>query len=147
MPNPAAFAADYLFAGPLIQERLLAQVGALPVEGIEQMAQAVDAQDLRAAVAYVMWGGDRFPDTAAGGEASIVYQQWWVWLRVVNASAADRAARDAAAGPLLAALHQALAGFKPAGCLRGFKRVAGPRPNYQPASALYPLAFEIQLHL
>ena len=143
----AALAANYLFTGTLLEERLRDQVPGLPVEGIEQMAQAVDAQDKRRAVAYVMWGGDRFPDNAGGGEATVVYQQWLVWLRVVNASAADKDARSGAAGPALSALHKALAGWKPEGCLRGLKRVAGPRPNYQPASALYPLAFEIQLHL
>jgi hypothetical protein len=143
----ALLEANYLFVGPLIEQRLRTLVADLPVEGIEDMAQAVDAQDRRKCVAYVMWGGDRFPESAAGGEAAALYQQWVVWLRVLNASSTDKDARSTAAGGLLSGLHKALAGWKPEGCFRGLKRTGGPRPNYQTTSGLYPLAFEIQLHL
>lgn len=146
MSNPL-LDANYLFVGPLIEARLRDQLGALPVEGIEQLSQAIDAQDLRPAVAYVMWGGDRFTDTAANGDATTMYQQWVVWLRIRNASAADKDARNKTAGVQLSGLHKALAGFKPDGQHRPLKRTGGPRPNYQTTSGLYPLAFEIQLHL
>ncbi|MBE7419831.1 MAG: hypothetical protein HS128_19165 [Ideonella sp.] len=148
----AALAQDYLFIGPLIEARLAAEIaGNVPVERVEQMAQARDAQDLRETVLYVMWGGDRFDGGEAGragaGAAQRVWQQWLVWLRVRNAGVADKAARNTVAGPLLSAVHRALAGWMPEGALRTLQRTQGPAPNYQPASGLYPLAFEINLSL
>ncbi|MFN0185122.1 MAG: hypothetical protein ACKVQR_15015 [Aquabacterium sp.] len=138
---------NYLFLQPLVEARIRDRVAGLPVEGVEQMAQIVEAQDRRAEVCFVMWGGDRFADTANAGDATQVVQEWVLWLRVINASAADKDARSSAAGARLAQLHAAMAGFKPAGCARGFRRTNGPRPNYQPASGLYPLSFGISLHL
>ncbi|MCW5657447.1 MAG: hypothetical protein KIT60_07070 [Burkholderiaceae bacterium] len=151
MSNAAA-AADYLFIGPLIEQRLRAQIGEnVPVEGVEHMAQARDAQDLRELVLYVMWGGDSFAggeaSRARGGESQRVFQRWIVWLRVRNASVANKAARSTRAGPLLSAVHKALAGWTPEGAFRPLLRTQGPAPDYQAASGLYPLAFEINLSL
>lgn len=151
MSNPALLL-DYLFIGPLIEERLRAELAAgVPVEGIEQMSQARDAQDLRAQVVYVMWGGDRFDGGDAGrsggGTSQRLWQRWIVWLRLRNASVAIKDARNAGAGALLSATHKALAGWEPEGALRKLVRTQGPAPDYQTASGLYPLAFEINLAL
>lgn len=139
--------ADYLFLGPLIRQRIAAQIAGLPVEGVAELQQIVDSQDQRHQVAFVLWSGDRFPDTAMGGEASVVFQQWDVWLRVFNASPLNLDGRNDAAGPVLSTLHKALAGWKPEGLFRSFRRMAGPRPNYQRVSGMYPLSFEITLNL
>lgn len=143
-----ALLADYLYIGPLIEERLLAMLDAgVPVEGIEQLSQARDAQDLRAQVLYVMWGGDRFVSAANGGLSQMFYQRWLVWVRVRNASLAAKDARNTAAGALLSAVHKALAGWKPGSEVRALLRTQGPAPDYQSTSGLYPLAFEINLIL
>jgi hypothetical protein len=140
-------ASDYLFLQPLIEQRLRDQIAGLPVEGIEQLAQAVDSQDQRPRVCYVLWSGDRFPEAAPRGSASVVVQQWTAWLRVRNASAADKDARNEAAGAVLSALHKALSGWAPPDQQRAFRRASGARPNYQATSGLYPLTFEIELYL
>ncbi len=152
MSNPALLA-DYLFIGPLIEDRLRGQLPTgTPVEGIEQLSQARDAQDLRAVVVYVMWGGDRFDGgdagRAGGGASQRLYQRWIAWIRVRNGSVVVKDARNAGAGPLLSAVHKALAGWEPDGALtRKLVRTQGPAPDYQAASGLYPLAFEINLAL
>lgn len=147
----AALLADYLFLGPLIEEQLAAQVANVPVEGIETMSQARDDQDLRARVLYVMWGGDRFDTsstgTASNGSSQKLMQRWIVWLKVRNTSVANKDARNAGAGPLLSAVHKALAGWRPEGSQRALLRTQGPAPDYQAASGLYPLSFEINLVL
>ncbi len=149
-----ALAADYLFLDALLQARLRQRLdeafepGAVPVEGVEQLSQAVDAQDMRARVVYVMWGGDRFPDNVALGTA--IRQRWLVLLRVRHgaAGALQRNARNRNAGELLSLLHLAVAGWAPDGAnSRSFSRAQGPAPSYSTASALYPLAFDISLHL
>ena len=152
MSNPALLA-DYLFLGPLIEERLRATLDAgVPVEGIEQMSQANEAQDLRAVVVYVMWGGDRFDGgeagRAGGGTSQRLKQRWLVLVRVRNASAAVKDARNAAVGPLLSQVHKAVSGWEPEGALmHKFVRAQGLAPDYKSTSALYPLAFEINLAL
>lgn len=151
MSNPALLA-DYLFIAPLIEQRLRTTLDVgVPVEGIEQMSQAREAQDLRATVIYVMWGGDRFDGgdlgRAGGGASQRLWQRWIVWIRVRNASQASKDARNAGAGALLSAVHKALAGWEPEGALRKLVRTQGPAPDYQAASGLYPLAFEINLAL
>ena len=151
MSNPTLLA-DYLFIGPLIEERLRATLDAgVPVEGIEQLSQANEAQDLRALVAYVMWGGDRFDGSeagrAGGGASQRLIQRWLVLLRVRNASQANKAARNEAVGPLLSQMHKALAGWEPEGAMRKMTRAQGLTPDYKSTSALYPLAFEITLAL
>lgn len=151
MSNPS-LVADYLFIGPLIERRLQEELDpGTPVEGIERLSQARDAQDLRALVVYVMWGGDRFDGgdagRAGGGTSQRLFQRWIVWVRVRNASQAAKDARNAGAGPLLSVVHKALAGWEPEGALRKLVRTQGPAPDYQAASGLYPLAFEINLAL
>lgn len=151
MSNPN-LVQDYLFLGPLIEDRLRGEIGQnVAVESIEQMSQVRDNADLRELVVYVMWGGDRFNTTEGGragaGASQQVYQRWIVWARVRNESTADLAARNRRAGPLLSAIHKALAGWVPEGALRPLVRAQGPAPDYRPASGLYPLAFEINMAL
>lgn len=142
----AALASDYLFIAPLLEQHLREQIGeGIPVEGVELMAQIRDDADHRPLVLFVMWGGDRFKESV--GSAQMSYQRWVVWARVRNASQADKAARNKAAGPLLSAITHAVVGWKPEGCHRPFQRTNGPAPDYKPASGLYPLAFEINLPL
>lgn len=148
----AALAADYLFLAPLIEQRLREEIAeGVPVEGIEQLSQVVDAAELRPFVMYVMWGGDRVPQVEGArsgqGASQVLYQRWIVWLRVRNASTADKAARNLAAGPLLSAIHKAIAGWVPGGAFKPFLRAQGVPPDYKAASGMYPLAFEINLVL
>lgn len=148
-------AANYLFLQPLIEARLAAQIGEnIPVEGIEELAQA-GAEDARPYVIFVYWAGDRFNESDGGralaGTSQILHQRWLVLLYVKNAAHANRAARNEAAGGLLSRLHKALAGWTPLGAQPGsphkFNRINGLKPDYTRNSGLYPLMFEIPLHL
>lgn len=144
-----ALQSDYLFLGALIKARLLAQVADMPVETCERPEQVLEA-DRRAHMLMVLWAGDRF-DTGAGGRAEagaqLVWQRWLVCVALNNVGAA-KDARHLAAGPLLSAVHQALAGWRPDGCPRPLLRANAPlAPVFTDRKAIYPLGFEIQLSL
>lgn len=146
---------DYLFAGAAIEQRLRSQVaelaGADAVRAVDQLAQAVE-RSITGPTAFVLWEGDAF-DTgergrAAGGTSQIVRQQWTVLLAVRHAGQkAPGAARNESAGPLLAAIHKALAGWIPEGAFRPLQRTQGRRATYTANVALYPLAFDLPLTL
>jgi hypothetical protein len=146
----AALAADYLFAGPLIEARIAEQVPDVPTAGVEALAQ-LGAEDLRPRAAFVMWGGDRFDTSDAGrsglGRGQMVTQRWVVWLYVRHVSPVNMAARNRAAGAYLSKIHKALAGWQPEGADRKLARGQGTAPNYSPQSGLYPLTFELTLTL
>jgi hypothetical protein len=148
--NPA-LQSDYLFLGRLIAARLRTELGSeLPVESVEQMADAVDARDVRPSVVYVVWSGERFGDRDAqrAGSAIKVQQLWTVWLRVRHQAVANADGRAEAAGPILAKIHAALHGWTPEGTHeRALWRVQAPRPNYTQTSGLYPLTFDVNLAL
>ena len=148
----AALQADYLFLGPLLEQWLRSEIGEnIAVEGVESMAQARDAQEQRELVLYVMWGGDRIDPSQTGragaGTSQRIMQRWVVLVRVGTPNKTAKAARNTRVGPLLSAVHKAVAGWQPEGCYAPFVRTQGPAPDYAPASGLYPLAFEINLVL
>lgn len=153
MSTPALLL-DYLFAGAVIEARLRDQVTELAaegaVQGVEAFSQALE-RSISAPTAFVLWEGDLFPtgesSSAAGGKSQIVTQQWSVLLAVRNASQVVRAARNASAGPLLSAIHKALAGWTPEGAYRPMRRISGRRASFSPNVGLYPLAFGLPLTL
>lgn len=147
-----ALANDYLFVGALIVARIREAVPAIAsqdVMAIEDLA-ALGGDSTRSPVAFVLWENDRFPpaEEARGGRSQAVHQAWTVVLSVRNASQVQADARNQMAGPLLSALHGALAGWVPPGCARPLVRAqGGKRPDYRINSGLYPLTFEILLNL
>ena len=152
MSNAAALL-DYLFVRGLIQARLADQEPLLAtgnVSGVEDLAQAVE-RGLRDTTAFVLWEGDVFDTSEQGragaGKNQLVQQQWSVILAVRNADQNDADARNASAGPLLAQVHKALAGWVPEGAFRPLLRVQGRRANYTPNVGLYPLTFALPLSL
>lgn len=150
----AALLVDYLFAGALIRARLRDQVAGLAaedsVQGIETFAQAAE-KNIQAPTAFVLWEGDTIDASeagrAAGGRSQLLTQQWTVLLAVRNAVQHDLDARNNSAGPLLSAIHKALAGWAPDGSLRPLTRAPGRKANYTANVGLYPLSFALPLHL
>lgn len=149
-----ALQADYLFVGQAIVARIqsaVPQIAPTDVMLIEQISQAGAQQGPRGPLVWVLWEGEQFAQgegrQAMDGGAQQSTQLWTVILHVRNASQVQDDARNATAGPLLSALHRALAGWRPDGVVRGLHRAPGRRPDYQPNSALYPLTFGISLHL
>lgn len=140
---------DYLFLQPLIIQRLLATVPGgqvVPIDGAERMAQAFE-QDLRPMTVWVLWAGDRM-DRSNAGPGALTYQAWLVLLAMRNVAPAQDA-RTSSAGTWLAWLHKAMAGWQPTGVPGSakFTRIQGPKPDYKAGSVLYPLQFEIPIHL
>ncbi|MBX3589082.1 MAG: hypothetical protein KF796_20825 [Ramlibacter sp.] len=142
----AALLADYLFLQELIEARVRGQLGQdVPVMPVDEMAQVTEANLSRDTV-FVLWDGERFPDDAGGGSSTMVTQRYTLLLAKKNARQA-KGARNESAGPLLARLHKALAGWTPEGAMRPFRRANGRQPNYRASVALYPLTFSINLTL
>lgn len=146
----AALLADYLFVGARVRQRLAETLPSVPVEGIEELVQ-LGAEDMRSRAVFVLWGGERFDASATGragaGTSQLLTQSWLVWLHVRHASQVDRDARNTVAGPLLATIHKALAGWTPEGAHRPLLRGASRTPSYRKTNALYPLGFDITLTL
>lgn len=140
-----AFVEDYLFLGPLIQERLADQVPDMPVEVVET-ADQVFAADRRQQVLMVMWAGDVPAGTAA--RASTVLRQRWLVMVALGDVSLVKDARQLRAGPLMSQVHKALVGWVPRGAVHPFTRAAASmRPDIRKDKALYPLGFEIELSL
>jgi hypothetical protein len=150
----AALLLDYLFAGDAIRARLRTSVQGLAaedaVQGIETLGQAVEKNILSPTV-FVLWEGDLVEtgDTgrAGRGTSQIIRQQWTVLLAVRNAMQHDPDARNEAAGPFLSAIHKAIAGWHPEGSARPFTRAQGRKATYTANVGLYPVSFELQLHV
>lgn len=137
---------DYLFLGAVLQERIRAQLGEdLVVGSADELAQALGG-NLARTTAFVVWNGERVSDDARGGASAMLQQRWLVLLGVKNASQ-QPGARNKNAGPLLARLHKAIAGWTPDGVGRPFKRATGNAPSYTPGAGWFPLTFSISLSL
>lgn len=150
MTTPALLA-DYLFVGPLIRARLAAELPAFSAEGavqdIEGYEQAVQ-RAIAAPMAFVAWDGDTLGDGDANAGRNVLLRQGWSVLIVArNATQSSGAWRDETVGPLLACVHQALAGWTPEGAFKPLKRVQGRPARYADNAGMYPMAFQIQLSL
>lgn len=138
--------ADYLFMQGVICARI-EECTPFNVRGIDSLAQATE-NDVRDAVVYVLYEGERIVDTGGKGTNLLTGQRYSALLGLANATQNDEAARNGAAGPMLSKLHKALAGWAPEQAhTRTLKRITGRTPIYTPNFGLYPLTFEILLNL
>ena len=150
-----ALQADYLFVGARIRERLADQVAALAADGairdVENLSEQAVQRGISDATVFVAWDGDQFETgeqgRAGGGRSQQMRQAWTAVVAVRSADQHDDSARNEAVGPLLAAIHHALAGWVPAGAFRPLLRVQGRKAQYLPNAGLYPLSFEVLLSL
>jgi hypothetical protein len=138
---------DYLFLQGLIEARIASQIGdQVGVEPVNQLEE-IAGKNLPRDTVFVYWDGERIPDDASGGASTMTQQLYTVLLAKRNARQVKGALNESA-GPMLSALHRALAGWTPAGAMRPFRRSsAGRRPYYGANVALYPLTFSISLTL
>jgi hypothetical protein len=138
--------ADYLFMQGVICQRIEEQTQ-FNVRGIDSLVQATE-NDVRDAVVYVLYEGEKVEDRAGNGSNQIIRQRYCMLLGLANATQNDEAARNSAAGPLLSKVHKALAGWAPEQAHgRTLKRTNGRTPIYSTNFGLYPLTFEILLNL
>lgn len=148
MASPA-LQADYLFAGPLILERLRSQVAGVPW-GDADAAAAADPKAAQPLAGFVLWDGELLAANAdgqaRGGASQIVDHVWTVLLRVRNAAQgrSGDGLLDHQAGPLLYAVHQALAGWSPEGALHPLRRAQARPPAYGTNSKLFFVSFQLR---
>lgn len=145
-----ALVEDYLFIGPLLVARLAEQVADIPVDLVERPEQVLEA-DKRQRVIMVMWAGDRIVEgetgRAASGASQALRQRWLVVFATNNVGKAA-AARQLGVGPVLSAVHRAVAGWIPEGAARPLLRANAPlQPTYTSSKGVFPLGFEIALTL
>lgn len=144
---------DYLAAEPLIVARLQAQVAGVPAAHVLTAADlaGVEARAQITPSLHVLYDGDE-PAGEAGqsetGDTQIVQQRWLVVVAV-------RSARDtrggsgarALAGPLMVAVIQALAGWRPSADHGPMIRASAPRPLFDPGFAYYPQLYRCPIVL
>lgn len=147
MSTPArAIDADYLFAQTDICQRINELYPALNAAPIDEMARITE-QQIASPRAFVAWAGEVIADDAGDGRRVLSRQKFTVLLLVRHAQQGDAGKRNAVAGPWLANLHTALAGYKPEGAHRPLRRVSGTAPNYPASVGIYPLTFELSISL
>lgn len=139
---------DYLFLADRIAERIKALVPNVEVQGIDELSQATEA-NITTDMVYVMWEGDKFPEGEGQRSASsqAFNQMWTVMYAKREASQFNLDANQRSAGPMLASLHKAIAGWTPTDAFRPFYRINGRKPNYRANVGLYPLTFSIPLNI
>lgn len=146
--------ADYLAAGSLIAARIAAQVASIKrVDALGQLYSLLEEEPQAMArhisgklpAAFVGFDGEAIGDTAGDGAVHVATQRWLVVLAVGNYRRADtnQGVVDEA-GPILAALVEALTGWTPAG-FTALTRQAAPRPGYLAGMGFFPLIFSTDL--
>ena len=133
---------DYLAAEPLIVARLRDQVAGVPHVLTAADLAGVEARAQHTPALHVIYDGDEPAGEAGQSDAGDVQITWQRWLVVL----AVRSARDtlggagarALAGPLLVAVIQALAGWRPSADHSPMLRASAPRPVFDAGFAYYP---------
>lgn len=137
---------DYLFVGGLLRERIAQVMGDQVVVGTSDDLVQVLEKNLARTTVFVVWNGEGLADQARGGASTMIAQRWIVLLGFKSQRQAAGARNDEA-GPVLARLHSAVAGWAPEGVGRPFQRINGGAPSYRPGVGWYPLTFAISLSL
>ena len=145
--------ADYLAAEPLIVTRLRGEVAGVPSAHVLTAADlsGVEARAQHTPALHVIYDGDEPLGESGQSDAGDVQITWQRWLVVV----AVRSARDttggagarALAGPLLVAVIQALAGWRPSADHSPLIRASAPRPAFDAGFAYYPQLYRTAIVL
>lgn len=145
--------ADYLSAEPLIVARLRDQVEAVPDANVLTAADlaGVEARAQHTPALHVIYDGDE-PAGEAGqseyGDTQVVQQRWLVVVAVRSArDTLGGAGARALAGPLLVAVIQALAGWRPSADHSPMVRANAPRPVFDAGFAYYPQLYRTTIVL
>ncbi len=139
--------ADYLCAEPLLRAHL--------AEAVPELSAVLSAADLAAAqrtqwpapCVYIVYLGDTRGGSEAGAGAVQMFAQRWAVVLVVSNVAQPLAGEPARsiAGPLLAKIIRALAGYSLDTGWRGLRRESSPPPRYEPAFAHFTTVWSVAL--
>lgn len=139
-----SWAADALWVGPAICDRLRAEVPAL------REVLTIDAVDPAATeprqdpAAVVLLNAMR-PTNANPMRGQTTVSQDWLVLLAVRSVRREPDRHSTLLGPLIGPVVKALQGWQPPGSLRGLAWVPGPRPDYGKDISYFPLMFTIQV--
>lgn len=127
-----------------LKSRLPAHVQVLTatdLAGVEERAQVTPAL-------HLVYRGHRPTQELGQGKIQEIEQTWWtvVAVRSVRDIQGGSGSREQA-GPIIDALVQALAGWRPAPDLASLKLAASPAPGYRAGFGYYPLAWTTRLHM
>jgi len=146
MSSQSLWAADALWVGGAIADRLRDQVGAAlrEVLQLDELDQSGEPKQCPAAV--VVFAGMR-PSASAGSAISRIttVQQDWIVALAVRSARADQARDTKALGVLIPQVISALHGWVPPSQQRPLVWGPGPRPNYGRNVTFMPLQFAIQV--
>lgn len=143
-----ALPTDYLAAGDHIVQRLRTDVRALRGVLAAEDLRIINESTVVGPLAFVIYDGDEVLEgagRAAQGASQMVRQRWAVIVAVRSAVQHRQAAAHEAAGPLLTAVIQSLAGWQTEPFRKPLVRLTAPRVDYGPNFALYPLLFAGEL--
>lgn len=144
MSTPSPWSANALFLGPLIAERLQAQLGddVRELLVIDELQGEAQPKQFPAVVIMVR---DIRPSGQAQRSSTNVEMDWLVIVAVETIRRRDPGGRSAAAGPLIPKVVAALHGWTPPGVLRALAWRPGPRPDYGRDVSYFPLLFNHQV--
>jgi hypothetical protein len=137
------WAANALWAGPVIVARLLDQVPDLrAVLLLDEIDPKLNAPKQMPAAVVLL---DRMsPATDTQRHQTLVQQDWMVAL-AVRSAARDADRNSAQVGPLIPQVVKALQGWVPPGQLRALAWRPGTRPSYGRDNTYWPLMFSLQV--
>lgn len=144
--------ADHLMLEPLIIDRLSAELGntVRQVASAADLAGVTEGSQISPAI-HVLYAGDQIPTgEGARGQFGVpqqVEQRWNVVVAVRNARTqrSGAAARNEA-GPLLAAVCRALAGWQPDAAFTAFRRRNAPPPAYTGTFGYFPTQWTTEFY-
>lgn len=134
---------DALFIGPLIVQRLKAELLAL-----REVVLLDDLEDKQAgprqcpAVVVLL---DAMQPAGREGQPRMPADQVWLTMLALRSARPEPDRQRTAAGPLISQVVRALQGWQPPGATRVLSWVRGPRPSYGKDTSYFPLAWAIQV--
>ena len=143
MSTQSLWAANALWAGPVIQARLVEQVPELRmVLLLDEIDPQLNAPKQMPAAVVLL---HRMSPTADPQRGQALVQQDWLVALVVGSAARAADRNSAEVGPLIPKVVKALQGWVPPGQLRAFAWRPGTRPNYGRDNTYWPLMFSLQV--
>lgn len=143
MSSQSLWAADALWAGPVIQARLIDQVPELRmVLLLDEIDPKLNAPKQMPAALVLL---NRMSPNSDPQRGQALVQQDWIVALVVSSAAREGDRTNVQVGPLIPQVVKALQGWAPPGQLRAFAWRPGTRPNYGRDNTYWPLMFSLQV--
>ena len=144
MSGQSLWAANALWAGPAIRDRLVDQVPALREVLVMDEIDANGPGPKQFPAALVLLHAMRPTGNATPGATKVTLEQDWMVAVAVRSMRPEADRNSAAAGPVIPAVITALQGWVPDGQPRALAWRPGPTVNYGRDITYYPFIFTLQ---